>query len=159
MPPAAPSIYGPPAGRHRRWRRRGAAAASRVVAAAVLATGSLGGWLPIGAARAQVEPPPLPPAATHEQAQRTLAAGQAMERSGLELSRQPDPQTKQRACSVFYLAQVAYARAVELGIDSAEAEIDRLETMKQGLGCDPSAGASSDEPTTGAGEAEVPTPN
>ncbi len=106
-----------------------------------------------------MEPPPLPPAATREQAQRTLAAGQAMERSGLELSRQPDPQTKQRACSVFYLAQVAYARAVELGIDSAEAEIDRLETMKQGLGCDPSAGASSDEPATGAGEAEVPTPN
>jgi hypothetical protein len=114
-----------------------------MVVAAVLATGSLGGWLPIGATRAQVEPPPLPPAATRELAQRTLAAGQAMERSGLELSRQPDPQTKQRACSVFYLAQVAYARAVELGIDSAEAEIDRLETLKQTVGCDPSGGGES----------------
>ncbi len=114
-----------------------------MVVAAVLATGSLGGWLPIGSTRAQVEPPPLPPAATRELAQRTLAAGQAMERSGLELSRQPDPQTKQRACSVFYLAQVAYARAVELGIDSAEAEIDRLEALKQTVGCDPSGGGES----------------
>lgn len=128
-------------GGHRRWGPRPAGAAA--VVAAALATSSLNAWFPIGAARAQVEPPPLPPAATRELAQRTLAAGQAMERSGLELSRQPDPQTKQRACSVFYLAQVAYARAVELGIDSAEAEIDRLETLKQTVGCDPSGGSES----------------
>lgn len=113
------------------------------MAAGVLMAGSLGTWVPIGAARAQVEPPPpLPPAATSELARRTLAAGQAMERSGLEFSRQQGAQNKQRACSVFYLAQVAYARAVELGIDSAEAEIDRLETLKQSVGCAPSGEAA-----------------
>ncbi|MCP9790731.1 hypothetical protein KBZ20_03935 [Vulcanococcus limneticus Candia 3F8] len=137
VPPAAPPIYGPRVVLQRRWGRRPGCAAA--IAVAVLAPSSLTSWGVIGAARAQVEPPP-PPAATSELAKRTLAAGQAMERSGMELSRQQGPQNRQRACSVFYLAQVAYARAVELGIDSAEAEIDRLEILKQSVGCGPSVG-------------------
>ncbi len=121
MPPAAPAIYG-----------------SRL--AVGLALAALAGWGPVAAAGAQVAPPP-PPAAVGELARRTLAAGQAMERSGLELSRQPGGLGRERACGVLYLAQVAYARAVELGLEQAEAEIDRLETVKQGLGCGPSGGA------------------
>jgi hypothetical protein len=94
-----------------------------------------------GGAAAQVAPPPppQPPPPSGDLAQRTLAAGQAMERSAIALAAQGQPADRERACSAFYLAQVAYARAVELGISNAEAEIDRVETLKQSLGCEASA--------------------
>jgi len=61
-----------------------------------------------------------------------------MERSAIQLMGH-GPTDRERACRAFYLAQVAYARAVELGINGAETEIDRVETLKQRLGCEASA--------------------
>jgi hypothetical protein len=122
--PAAPSIYGPRPGPQTALLGLAASLAAAASAAAQVAP--------------PLPPPPLPPPPSGDLAQRTLAAGQAMERSAIALAGQ-GPADRERACSAFYLAQVAYARAVELGINSAEAEIDRVETLKQSLGCEASA--------------------
>ena len=116
--PAASTIYG---------SRLGCLAALLAVGTSLAPVPGVAGPLP---------PPPAPPAS--DLGRRTLAAGKAMERSAIQLMGH-GPTDRERACRAFYLAQVAYARAVELGINGAETEIDRVETLKQRLGCEASA--------------------
>ncbi len=65
--------------------------------------------------------------------ERYVATGQALERQALLLQQQT--RNPDAACGLLYRAQVAFAQAVDRGLDAAEAEIDRIETERQGLQC------------------------
>jgi hypothetical protein len=90
------------------------------------------GWLPaaaalvlaIGAQRATAEAIDPP--------ERYVTMGLALERQALQQQQHRNPDA---ACGLLYRAQVAFAQAVDRGLDAAEAEIDRIETARQALQC------------------------
>ena len=65
--------------------------------------------------------------------ERYMATGQALEHQALQ-QQQPN-QNPDAGCELLYRAQVAFAQAVDRGLDAAEAEIDRIETERQALQC------------------------